>query len=144
MSEGPIVRVTRRFNASPERVFDAWLDTAMIGRFMFGAHLRDEQVVSLSNEPRVGGRFSYKVTRQGQLIDHMGTYCELGRPRRLVFTWGVDREENDKSIVIIELASDGNDCVLTLTHRIDPAFADYAERTEQGWSKITGDLANAL
>lgn len=144
MSEGPIVRVTRRFNASPERVFDAWLDTAMIGRFMFGAHLRDEQVVSLSNEPCVGGRFSYKVTRQGQLIDHMGTYCELDRPRRLVFTWGVDREENDKSIVTIEIRPDGNGCVLTLTHRIDPAFADYAERTEQGWSKITGDLANAL
>lgn len=144
MSEGPIVRVTRRFNASPERVFDAWLDTAMIGRFMFGAHLRDEQVVSLSNEPRVGGRFSYKVTRQSQLIDHMGTYCELDRPRRLVFTWGVDREENDKSIVTIEIRPDGNGCVLTLTHRIDPAFADYAERTEQGWSKITGDLANAL
>lgn len=144
MPEAPIVRVSRRFNAPAERVFDAWLDPVWIGRFMFGPHLRDEQIVSLTNEPRVGGRFSYKVTRQGQVLDHMGTYREIDRPRRLVFTWGVDREENDLSVVTIEISADGDGCTLALAHRIDPAFADYADRTQQGWTKITGDLAAAL
>jgi uncharacterized protein YndB with AHSA1/START domain len=37
------VCVVRRFSASPERVFDAWLDPAMVGRFMFGPGLRDEE-----------------------------------------------------------------------------------------------------
>jgi uncharacterized protein YndB with AHSA1/START domain len=55
MSGAPAIRVEHRFSVSPERVFDAWLDPVWIGRFMFGAHLRDEQVVSLENDPRVGG-----------------------------------------------------------------------------------------
>ncbi len=140
----PIIRVTRAFDASPERVFDAWLDPLWIGRFMFGAHLRDEQVVSLTNEPRVDGQFHYKVTRQGQEIDHTGTYREIDRPRRLVFTWGVGTEQGDRSVVTIELAPAGDGCHLTLTHRMHPDWAEYAERTQKGWTKISEDLANAL
>lgn len=144
MSEAPVIRIERRLAASPERVFDAWLDPTMIGRFMFGAHLRDEQVVSLSNEARVGGVFHYKVTRGGVLIDHTGTYRALDRPRRIVFTWGVDAEQGDLSVVTIDLAPDGDGCLLTLTHRLDPDWAEYAERTQAGWTKIVGDLAAAL
>jgi uncharacterized protein YndB with AHSA1/START domain len=144
MSDAPVIRVSRRFAAPAERVFDAWLDPKMIDRFMFGPHLRDEQIVSLTNDPRAGGCFSYKVTRQGQLIDHTGMYRDIERPHRLVFTWGVNREEGDLSVVTIEITAQGDECELVLTHRIDPAWADYAERTQAGWTKIVGDLANAL
>ncbi len=144
MSEAPVIRVERRFAASAERVFDAWLDPAWISRFMFGAHLRDEQVVSLTNEPRVGGVFHYKVTRGGTLIDHTGTYREIDRPRRLVFTWGVDAEQGDLSVVTIEIVAAGDGCTLTLTHVMHPDWADYAERTQAGWTKILGDLAAAF
>lgn len=144
MAEAPTVRVERRFAAPVGRVFDAWLDPLMIGRFMFGAHLREEVVVSLENEPHVGGQFHYKVTRAGQLIDHTGTYLEIDRPRRLAFTWGVNQESGDSSVVTIELTPDGDGCLLALTHRMDPQWADYAERTQQGWTKILGDLTSAL
>lgn len=144
MTDAPVIRVARTFNASAERVFDAWLDPVWIGRFMFGPHLRDEQIVSLSNEQRVGGQFHYKVTRQGQAIDHTGTYREIDRPRRLVFTWGVDSVQGDLSVVTITLTARGDTCELTLTHQLHPDWADYAERTQAGWSKIVGDLAAAL
>jgi uncharacterized protein YndB with AHSA1/START domain len=144
MSEAPAIHVKRRFIASAERVFDAWLDTVWIGRFMFGPHLRDEQVVSLENDPRVGGVFHYRVTRGGTEIDHTGTYREIDRPRRLVFTWGVDEEQGDLSVVTIDIAPDGDGCMLTLTHAMHPDWAEYAERTQAGWTKITGDLAAAL
>lgn len=137
----PQIRVSRRIKASAERVFDAWLDPGMIGRFMFGEHLRDETVVSLTNEPRVGGAFHYKVSRDGAVLDHMGTYREIERPRRLVFTWGIDVEEGDRSVVTIEIAPDGDGCELTLTHQLHPDWAEYAERTKGGWTKIVGDLA---
>ncbi len=144
MSETPAIRVERRFSASAERVFDAWLDPVWIGRFMFGPHLRDEQVVSLENEPRVGGTFHYRVSRGGAKIDHTGTYREINRSRRLVFTWGVDEEQGDLSVVTIEIAADGDGCTLTLTHALHPDWAEYAERTQAGWTKIVGDLAAAL
>jgi uncharacterized protein YndB with AHSA1/START domain len=144
MPDAPVVRIERRLGATPERVFDAWLDPVWIGRFMFGSHLRDEQVVSLTNEPRVGGQFHYRVARQGVEVDHTGTYREIDRPRRLVFTWGVDAEQGDLSVVTIELAVDGDGCRLTLTHGLHPDWAEYTQRTQQGWTKIVGDLAEAL
>lgn len=140
----PVIRLSRRFDAPTERVFDAWLDPAMIGRFMFGQRLRDEELVSLDNEPRVGGRFHYKVTRQGVLIDHTGTYREIDRPRRIAFTWGVDQEQSDASVVTITITPDGDGCELTLEHTLHPDWAEYAERTQQGWLKIVSDLEAAL
>lgn len=140
----PIIRVARRFAAAPARVFDAWLDPIMIGRFMFGPHLRDEQVVSLENEPSVGGQFHYTVRRGANLIDHTGTYRVIERPHRLVFTWGVNQEQGELSVVDIEIAADGDGALLTLTHRLHPDWAEYAERTQAGWTKIVGDLEAAL
>jgi uncharacterized protein YndB with AHSA1/START domain len=144
MTEAPVIRVERTINAPAARVFDAWLDPVWIGRFMFGPHLRDEHIVSLSNEPRVGGVFNYRVTRQGVEINHTGTYREIERPRRLVFTWGVDAEQGDLSVVTIELTPHGESCALVLTHKLHSDWAAYAERTQQGWTKIVGDLVAAL
>ncbi len=102
-----IVRVTRRFTASAERVFDAWLDTKLIGTWMFGPALREEEVLRLTLDPRVGGAFSFLVRRQGLEIDHVGVYREIQRPRRLVFTWGIageGGESADESVVTIDIA----------------------------------------
>ena len=65
------VRVTCRFGAGPERVFDAWLDPEMIGSWMFGPALRDEEVLRIALDARSGGSFSFVVRRQGEEIDHM-------------------------------------------------------------------------
>src|SRR3954470_12342963 len=135
-TEAPISAiVTRRFVAAPERVFDAWLDPSKINGFMFGSHLRDEEVVRIDLDARVGGAFSFVVRRQGQEFDHVGQYLEIDRPRRLVFTWGVTQDESS-SRVIIEIAPLEQGCDLTLTHELDPAWADYAERAREGWAKM--------
>src|SRR6185312_11586749 len=89
MTDPVIVRVTQGFNASPERVFDAWFDPVLIGQWMFGPRLRDEEIVHLKTDARLGGTFSFLVTRQSTPIDHIGTYREIERPRRIVFTWGI-------------------------------------------------------
>jgi uncharacterized protein YndB with AHSA1/START domain len=137
------VRVTRQFSVSPERVFDAWLDPEMIGKWMFGPDLRDEEVVRISLDPRVGGSFSFVVRRQGQEIDHVGEYLEIDRPRRLVFTWGVAGVEGS-SRVIIDIVPLENGCNLTLTHELHPDWADYADRTEDAWTKMINMLSAKL
>ena len=138
------VSVTRHFDASPERVFDAWLDPEMIGKWMFGPALREEEVLRIVADARVGGSFSFLVRRQGQEIDHVGKYREIDRPRRLIFTWGIAGESEDESLVIIEIVPQETGAELTLTHEMDAKWADYASRTEAGWSKMLEALAATL
>src|SRR5262245_9577433 len=138
------VSVTRHFDASPERVFDAWLDPEMIGKWMFGVALREEEVLSIVSDARVGGSFSFLVRRQGQEIDHIGKYREIDRPRRLVFTWGIAGESEDESFVTIEIVPQGRGVELTLTHEMDSKWADYTGRAEDGWTKMLNELAAAL
>ena len=81
------VRVTRRFSASPERVFDAWLDPAKARTFLFAT--KTGEMVKAETDPRVGGRFTFTDRRDGVDVDHMGEYLTIDRPRKLVFTFVV-------------------------------------------------------
>lgn len=142
MSPSPetIVRVTHSFSVAAERVFDAWLKPDMVGLWMFGPRLRDEEVIHLKTDPRVGREFSFLVKRQGTPIDHVGTYREIERPRRLVFTWGIAgssvEESAEESVVEVEIVTTSEGCNLTLTHRMDPKWAEYADRTRTGWTTM--------
>jgi uncharacterized protein YndB with AHSA1/START domain len=138
------VSVTRHFDASPERVFDALLDPEMIGKWMFGPALREEEVLRIVADARVGGAFSFLVRRQGEEIDHVGKYREIDRPRRLVFTWGIAGESENESLVIIEIAPQETGAELTLTHEMDAKWANYASRTEAGWTRMLDALAVTL
>jgi uncharacterized protein YndB with AHSA1/START domain len=80
----PAARITRSFDIPVGRLFDAWLDTGLLGRWMFGPNVREEEIVRLSNDPREGGTFSFVVRRQANEIDHIGVYREISRPHRLV------------------------------------------------------------
>ena len=138
------VRIVRPFQASPERVFDAWVDPQWIRRWMFGPSVRDEEVLRIANDARVGGTFSFLVRRSAGEIDHVGTYLVLDRPRRLVFTWAIGQETAELSRVSIDIAPKGAGCELTLVHEMDPKWAEYAGRTEAGWSTMLGALERAL
>jgi uncharacterized protein YndB with AHSA1/START domain len=128
------VVVSRSFKAPPEHVFDAWLDPAMLGRWMFGPDVRDEEVVDLSLDPRRGGRFSFVVRRKGREINHVGEYLELNRPQRLVFTWAVAPNTVETSRVVIDIVGRHGGCDLTLVHELPPEWAHLAARAESEWN----------
>lgn len=139
-----IVKVVRRFSVPAERVFDAWLDPAWLGRWMFGPAVRDEEIVRLTVDAKVGGKFSFVVRRKGQEFDHVGEYLELCRPTRLGFTWGMREQLPETSRVTIDLAPAGHGCEFTLTHEMDPKWADFADRTRQGWTHMVEKLDQVL
>jgi len=138
------VYVERRFKATSERVYEAWLNPAMLSRWMFGPAVRDEQVVRLTVDARSGGSFSFVVSRQGQEVTHVGRYLQMDRPRRLVFTWGIGGVSEDQSRVTIDLLSTRTGCELTLTHELRAHLADYAAQTESGWITMLDQLASTL
>lgn len=136
--------VSHRFAVPAGRVFDAWLDPNWIGRWMFGPGVRDEKIVRLSVEPRVGGKFSFVVNRQGVEIDHVGEYLELDRPRLLVFTWATRDSLPNTSRVIVEILPCDGGCELTLTHVMGADWAAFVDKAASSWRKMLEALAGAL
>ena len=137
-----VIRVTRRFDASPERVFDAWLDAEKARRFLFATSTG--QMVRAEIEPHVGGTFNFTDRRDGVDVVHVGEYLEIDRPRRLVFTFHVGTGSQELSRVSIDIAPAGSGCELTLTHEMDPKWAEFKDRTQAGWTMILGNLAGAV
>jgi uncharacterized protein YndB with AHSA1/START domain len=135
-----VVRVTRRFEAAAERVFDAFLDPARARHFLFATP--GGEMVRADIDPRVGGAFTFIDRRDGEDIEHVGTYLEIDRPRRLVFTFGVPRYDPRMTRVTIEIAPAGAGCTLTLIHENVPS--EWAEQTQAGWTKILDGLAKTV
>jgi uncharacterized protein YndB with AHSA1/START domain len=141
MSDPLIVRVSRAFRAPAERVFDAWLDPALAGRFLFATP--DGTRVRVEIDARVGGWFHIDERRGDELAMHFGEYRVIDRPRRLVFTFATDPAE-PPSLVTIEITPTDDGCELTLTHEIDAKWAEWAERTRDGWAGMLGGLGSVL
>jgi uncharacterized protein YndB with AHSA1/START domain len=103
--------------------------------------------MQIAIDPRVGGRFSFLIRRNGQEIDHIGKYTAIERPRRLAFTWAIAPQSPEPDVasrVNIVIVAQGAGCELTLTHEIPAEFADYAERTQTGWTRILDAQSRAL
>jgi uncharacterized protein YndB with AHSA1/START domain len=134
------VRVSRRFAAAAERVFDAWLDVDQMSRWLFATP--SGVMVHAEVDPRVGGRFLFTERRDGVDVEHHGLYVEIDRPRRLAFDFTVPIASDEPTRVIIEVRPDGEGCELTLTHQ--GVLAEYAERTQGGWTMILANQAAGM
>ncbi len=133
-----LVRVTRRFSASADRVFDAWLDPKRASRWLFATPTGT--MVRAEVDARVGGKFAFVDRRDGEDVEHVGEYLEIKRPRRLVFTLRVPKYTSDTTRVSIDiLPVEGSGCVLTLTH--EGVSDEMAPRVQEGWGKILDDLS---
>ena len=135
------VRVTHRYKAPPEIVFDAFFDVNLAKKFMFATP--DGEMVKAELDPRVGGKFNFTDRRpEHGDVEHVGTWLEIDRPRRLVFEFAVPQYDPGKTVVTIEIAPDGDGSVLTLSH--DGVFEDYLAQTQKGWTMILANLETAL
>jgi uncharacterized protein YndB with AHSA1/START domain len=131
------LRVTHRFTASAERVFDGWLDPQKAGKWLFATAAG--QMVRVEIDARVGGRFIFTDRRNGEDVEHVGEYLEIDRPRRLVFTFGVPKYSEVFTRVTIEIVPAGSGCELTLMH--EGVLPEWQSRTESGWTMLFAGLA---
>lgn len=140
--EAPVrLEVSRRLDAPPELVFDAWLDPDSVCKWLFATPGGVMKRVEI--DARVGGRFRIDEQRGESVAEHFGEYLEIDRPRRLVFSFAVDREEAP-TIVTVEIVPDRGGSLLTLTHEMEAKWADYADRMREGWTMIVEGLATTL
>jgi len=133
------VTVERLVAAPPAQVFDAWLDPDQAGRWLF--RTTDGVLERCEIDARVGGRFRIDERRGADLAEHFGEYVELDPPRRLAFDFWTSFSA-ERTRVTVSIAPDGDGSRVTLTH--DGVWADYEERTRQGWTMILEGLARTL
>lgn len=125
---GLSLELSRRFDAPPERVFDAWVTEdwcAWIGT----AATRCELVAM---DPRVGGAFHLRMHLPDRVVDLTGEYREIKRPERLVISWIGDRTRFNTTITVT-FKRDGQGTLMTLRQE---GFKDQGVRDGfvQGWS----------
>ncbi len=146
MGEKIEVRVTYRFRVPAERVYDAWLDPDKLRVWQSAALKKmglSGEIGEVTIDAKVGGTFLYSDFRDGSEMCHRGTYLELDRPRRIVFTWIAHNrdepdpaQEADPDKVTLTIEPDGDGCVATIVHHLNERWKEFLDPTRNGWSAI--------
>ncbi len=129
--------VSRVIPAPPTRVYDAWLDPAMLARFMVA---KDGATVSkATSDARVGGKFLIMMRHGDEDLPHHGSYLELVPHSRIVFSWQ-SAHSIDNSVVTLTFTPDGAGTRVDLRQ---DRFASEGARDGHrgGWTRILQELA---
>jgi uncharacterized protein YndB with AHSA1/START domain len=134
------VEVTTTIKVPRERVFDAWLTTDRMARFLCAG---DTQVASVEVDPRVGGAFRIVMANAKGSYDHRGRYVEIERPVRLRFTWASAATNGNDTEVTVTFEDIEDGTRVTLVH-VSLPDAPAAERHERGWLSILAKCRDEL
>jgi uncharacterized protein YndB with AHSA1/START domain len=131
-------RVSHRFAAPAERVYDAFLDVSDARRFLYASPAG--RIVRAELDPRVGGTYVLTDRRNSADVEHTGTYLELDRPRRIVFTMFVPGYSNSPDRVSVDITPLESGCELTLTHEMAPDYAPFVDATVSAYTEHLDQL----
>lgn len=142
MNEPIEIRVEKRLRHPRERVFDAFLNPARIGEWLF--HTPAGMMERNDYDPVVGGSFAIFERRGEDLARHFGRFITIDRPDRIVFDFWVDEAGDEPTRVTVTLADEAGGCRIVLTHDLAAAWAAWADRTVAGWTMILDNLERVL
>ena len=131
------VTVRREIAAPAETLFDAWLDAESLGTWMRPRVISETRA---ETDPREGGEFRIVMVRDRSEILHQGTYREIDRPGRLVFTWSSPATGHRDSVVTVTFEPLGSGSTMVEIHQVGlPDEESRAGHTE-GWSDALAEL----
>ena len=130
--------VSRTIKAPIERVFDAWLDPALLAQFVLPMPGMPQP--QTKTDPRVGGNFEIIMQVGDDKIPHTGRYKEITRPGKLVFTWESPFSVDDSTVTLTFTTNSSNETVVNLEHT---KFIDEESRNNHtgGWTTILEELS---
>ncbi len=132
MTDDHAVRVKREIRAPAEVLFDAWLDPASLGTWLRPSGVRETRA---ETDPREGGTFRIVMIDDEAAVVHSGTYLEIDRPRRLVFTWSSPVTGHRDTVVTVTFrTTDEADVTVVEIHQV--GLPDEPAQTSHrgGWS----------
>ena len=134
------IRVAHHLAFAPEAAFDAWVVPAIACQWLFATP--GGEIVRCDIDARPGGSFVITDRRRGEDVEHVGTYVEVERPRRLAFAFGVPKYSSALSRVEVSVVP--ADAGVDVTVRALDVPSEWREQTEQGWRDLLGSLAVVL
>lgn len=131
------VTVRREIAAPAEILYDAWLDADQLGTWMRPRVIRETRA---ETDPREGGEFRIVMVRDEGDIVHRGTYREIDRPRRLVFTWSSPATGHRDSVVTVTFEPLASGSTMVEINQV--GLADEVARAShtEGWSDALAEL----
>jgi uncharacterized protein YndB with AHSA1/START domain len=142
MSDAATARVQRVMPATPDVVFDAWLDPESLADWMCP---RPARCVSIEIEPRVGGKVRFDVDSSGQLTLIIGHFLAVDRPHLLRFTWSHSGWQDPTTVSIVNVAFEpiGDDeTLMSIEHSLLPP--EGLDDHQHGWTVTADQLAAHL
>jgi uncharacterized protein YndB with AHSA1/START domain len=136
------VQAIRRYDAPADKVYEAFLDPAKAGKFMFASE--KGQIIRAEVDPRVGGKFVFVDRRSNGDAEHYGTFTELERPKKVAFSFAVTQDAAISDPVTITIMPRGKGCEVSLTHYVDAKYAPHKDKISEGWTGILAGLAQTL
>jgi uncharacterized protein YndB with AHSA1/START domain len=131
--------VRREIAAPADVLFDAWLDPRSLGSWLKPTGIRE---TTAETDPRVGGTFRIVMVDDESSKVHTGTYREIDRPRRLVFTWSSPATQLRDTIVTVTFQPAANGATVVEIHQVGLPDEDTRASHQGGWSDALRELSN--
>jgi uncharacterized protein YndB with AHSA1/START domain len=131
------VTVRREIAAPAEDLFDAWLDAQSLGSWLRPSGIRETRA---ETDPRADGTFRIVMVDDESSTVHTGTYREIDRPRRLVFTWSSPSTRLRDSIVTVTFQPSSNRSTLVEIHQVGLPDEEARASHHAGWSDALREL----
>ena len=135
-----VLEITRVFDASPERVFAAWLDRGQFQAWI-GPEGIDCEVALL--DPQVGGRYRLVMNTPERVIPVSGVFKSIEPSRRLVFTWGWEGDPIRQSLITLTFRALGAKTELTLRQE-GLGSVESRDGHVRGWTSALNKLNRHL
>jgi uncharacterized protein YndB with AHSA1/START domain len=145
MSEGPVLRLERTFDAPREEVFAAWTSPEVLRRWWAAAP--GWECTTAEVDLRVGGRYRLAMRESPEAAPYAvgGEYLEVDPPERLVYTWTWEGDPESQrgsrdSVVTVRFLPAGSGTTVELVHE-GFATPDVRDRHAHGWMGVLDNLA---
>lgn len=140
MTDDVAVTVRREIAASAEDLFDAWLDAESLGTWLKPTGIGETRA---ETDPREGGTFRIVMVGDEASIEHTGTYREIDRPRRLVFTWSSPPTGFRDTLVTVTFQPSGDTTIVEI-HQVGLPDEEARAGHHAGWSDALHELDRTM
>jgi len=138
-----VLRIERAFDASIERVFEAWTSEEVLRRWLYGMPGWETPIAEV--DLRVGGtiRIVMRDPADGDEAGATGEYRVVEPPHRLVFTWVWDDRPEEQQLIELEFSEQDGRTTVQMTNSSIPT-EERRESQERGWNVCYDNLERVL